>query len=150
MLDKRRKANYELMVMYRMALLLRTLDPPARTRALAWLATRVSGFQSQPWSTHSMSISPRGAPPGPLSTRNQSGRSERADGSGLRNPSRGVGDTPALAASRNKAQQEDIGRNQKRVMTGIDTATPGPLPAPREEVRPIVSGERRADVGNGR
>ena len=100
-----------------------------------------------------MSISPRGVPPGPLSTRNQSGRSERADGSGLRNPSRGAGDTPALASSRNKVQQEDIGRGQKRVMSGIDTATPGPLPGSPDrgdQVRPVVSGERRADVGNGR
>jgi hypothetical protein len=101
-----------------------------------------------------MSLSPRNNPPGPLSTRNQSGRSERADGSGLRNPARGAGDTPALATSRSKALQEDVGRNQARVMTGVDTATPGPLPAPRQSVRPVgrapATGERRHDVGNGR
>lgn len=87
-----------------------------------------------------MSISPRGKPPGPLSTRNQSGRSERADGSGFRNPARGAADTPALATSRNKSQQEDIGRNQARVMTGVDTATPGPLPS-------APGAGRRAEMG---
>lgn len=73
-----------------------------------------------------MSISPRGAPPGPLSTRNQPGRSERADGSGMRAASRGVADTPALAVSRSKAQQEDVGRNDSRVRTGI-SSNQGPM-----------------------
>lgn len=73
-----------------------------------------------------MSISPRNAPPGPLSTRNQPGRSERADGSGMRSATRGKADTPALALSRSKAQQEDVGRNDSRVRTGI-SGNPGPM-----------------------
>lgn len=86
-----------------------------------------------------MSISPRGRPPGPLSSRNQSGRSERADGGQLRNPARGAADTPALATSRSKALQEDVGRNQARVMSGVDTATPGPLPSAPEAGRTDAS-----------
>lgn len=76
-----------------------------------------------------MSISPRSRPPGLLSSRNQSPRSERSDGSGLRNPARGASDTPASAAARNKALQEDVGRNQARVMAGVATPTPAALPA---------------------
>lgn len=78
-----------------------------------------------------MSINPRSVPPGPLSTRNSTARSERADGGGLGNPARGVGDTPAKAASRSKALQEDVGRADRRLRGGVTA------PAGVATVRPV-------------
>lgn len=96
-----------------------------------------------------MSISPRNAPPGPLSTRNQPGRSERADGSGMRAASRGVADTPALAISRSKAQQEDVGRNDNRVRTGI-SGNQGPMSPLVATVRPVGAPPVDRSLGRGR
>jgi hypothetical protein len=64
-----------------------------------------------------------------LSTHNQSARSARADGGHLREPGRGAADTPASAATRSKVLQEDVGRADRRMMSGVSTATPAPLPA---------------------
>ena len=94
-----------------------------------------------------MSISPRNTPPGPLSTRNQPGRSERADGSGMRAASRGNADTPALAISRSKAQQEDVGRNDSRVRTGITSNQGAMTPLAQPVGGPVMPTVRPVGTG---